>query len=78
MLRLSSSHSWKAGSTRAFWREWADLLELRDDVTYEASHREWLHLVVWTLSDQNLNGAISSESVSHLLSLAEEDVEWEG
>jgi hypothetical protein len=58
--------------------EWADLLELRDDVTYEASHREWLHLVVWTLSDQNLNGAISSESVSHLLSLAEEDVEWEG
>lgn len=54
--------------------EWADLLELREDVAYEADHREWLNFALFNLSDQHLNGAISATSVSELLSLDEETV----
>jgi hypothetical protein len=54
--------------------EWADLLELRDDVGYEAEHREWLNFVLWTLADQQLNGQISATTVLHLLSLDEQSV----
>ena len=52
--------------------KWADHLELREDVAYEIGHQEWINLVLWTLSDQQLNGAISTATASQLLSIDEE------
>jgi hypothetical protein len=46
----------------------------RLDVEYERKYREWLNFVLWSLSDQQLNGPICTEAVLHLLSLDETSV----
>lgn len=57
--------------------EWADLLELREDIDYEEGHDLWLNFVIWSLSDQQLNGPINPAAILSLLAMDEVSVAGE-
>lgn len=48
---------------------WADFLEARDDVGFEAGHAELIKHVLYTLATPELEGQLTNDSAQHLLGL---------